>query len=127
MLQSFINQNGNQVIRTSGKVLSIGETLTNSNGTMYRPATVEVTIKGVKQNITAVVWQTVVEKYSVNIGETYIVDMEKSSDGRIYNRLTHFRAIENINVEDFDSLFSDATPKSSVTAATSKVDGNEIF
>lgn len=127
MFQSFVNDNGNQVIRTSGKVLSIGKEIANSNGTLYRPATVEVTINGVKKNITANVWQTVIEEYGVTIGGFYIVDMEKSSNGRVYNRLTHFRANENITVDEFDQLFASATPKTSVTAATPAVDGTDIF
>ena len=141
MLQSFINQNGNKVVCTVAKVTSMGNVSENVNGTKYRLATVEVDLPGFKQTLTAKIWETNVTKLvnkalergekdvkaeTVMLGKEFIVNIENTSTGR-YTELTPFAAVSRVKEDDFNMLFDSATPKSSVTAATSKVDGNEIF
>ena len=141
MLQSFINENGNKVVCTIAKVVSMGNVSENINGTKYRLATVEVDLPGFKQNLTAKIWETNMTKLvnkainegmkdakaeTVMLGKEFVINIESTTSGR-YTELTPFAAVGSVKEDDFNMLFDSATPKSSVTAATPKVDGNEIF
>lgn len=140
MLQSFINQNGNQVVRTSGKVTSMGNVSENVNGTKYRLATVEVDLPGFKQALTAKIWETNVTKLvnkalergekdvkaeTVMLGKEFVINIENTSVGR-YTELTPFAAVSRVKEEDFNMLFDSASPKM-VENVTRPVEGEDIF
>jgi hypothetical protein len=140
MLQSFINQNGNKVVRTVAKVTSMGNVSENVNGTKYRLATVEVDLPGFKQALTAKIWETNVTKLvnkalergekdvkaeTVMLGKEFVINIENTSVGR-YTELTPFAAVSRVKEEDFNMLFDSASPKM-VENVTRPVEDEDIF
>jgi hypothetical protein len=140
MLQSFINQNGNKVVRTVAKVISMGSISENINGTKYRFATVEVDLPGLKQTYTAKIWETNMTKLvnkalergekdvkaeTVMLGKEFVINIESSSAGR-YVELTPFAAVSRVKEEDFNMLFDSASPKL-VENVSRPTDETDIF
>jgi len=125
-MNHFVNSNGNQVVRTTGKVTEFSDVRENVNGTQYRVATMDIVMDGGEiRTASATIWETTFQKYSMKTNVTYNVDIEQTNSGEVYIKLTPFRPVSRITAEDFGHLFKSATPTVSNTAANAVVENKQ--
>jgi hypothetical protein len=124
-----VNQNGNRVIVTQGKVTSFSDVRENVNGTRYRVANIEMLLEGGEiREASATVWETSFQKYNMKVDETYVVEIEETSETSVYINLLPYKPAserKRFTNSEFADLFKSAAPMTAKTSAKGALENTE--